>query len=59
MGAEAKAKTMTSPLIIPSVLWARPYLFVSLSENCQGLQILIFFSPGAETILCRRGEEKF
>jgi hypothetical protein len=41
-GAEVKAKTIASLLIIaPSVLWAKPFIFFSVPENC--LFIRIFF----------------
>ena len=37
--AGAKAKSVTNNLPILSVLWARPFLFVSIPENCQTSKI--------------------
>ena len=34
LSAGAKAKSVTNNLPILSVLWARPYLFISVPENC-------------------------
>jgi hypothetical protein len=39
----ASAKTVTSLLPQPSVLWARPFLSVSLPEGCQGIKILFYY----------------
>jgi hypothetical protein len=41
-----RAKIVTSLLPQPSVLWARPYLFVSVPENCLGIDYLDFLSQG-------------
>jgi len=42
LSAGAKAKSVTNNLPILSVLWARPFLFVSVPENCLGIVNLFF-----------------
>jgi len=43
LGAGAKAKTVTNNLPILSVLWARPYLFVSVPVNCLVIILLSYY----------------
>jgi hypothetical protein len=61
LGGRSKSKNHDKLIYLPSVLWARPFLFVWLPESCQGIQILFLFfvSPVAEIILRRREGEKF